>query len=113
MIIWFLTGLAIGVLSCGAVFAMFAHHVHKEIGKLHERVENPYPADIYRANARQSYEAAQRHRDQFGDLILGAWLSPHLLPNEHGELPSGICCQRATGEFYHERDPNRERAIDG
>ncbi len=26
-------------------------------------------------------------------------------PNDHGELPGGICCQRATGEFCYEHNP--------
>jgi hypothetical protein len=31
--------------------------------------------------------------------------SPWKLPNEHGELPGDICCQRATGKYCYEHDP--------
>jgi len=30
---------------------------------------------------------------------------PWEMPNEHGELPGGPCCQRAAGKFCYEHDP--------
>jgi hypothetical protein len=32
-------------------------------------------------------------------------LKPWEQPNEFGELPGSICCQRATGKFCYEHDP--------
>ena len=31
---------------------------------------------------------------------------PWMMPNENGELPGDVCCQRATGEYCYEHDPN-------
>ena len=33
-------------------------------------------------------------------------VNPWEAPNDHGEYPGGICCQRATGEFCYEHDKN-------
>lgn len=31
---------------------------------------------------------------------------PWELPNEYGEMPGGICCQRSVGKFCYDHDKN-------
>lgn len=40
-------------------------------------------------------------------------LPPWAMPNEHGERPGDICCQRATGSKCYEHDPANWRTVNG
>jgi hypothetical protein len=39
--------------------------------------------------------------------------TPWLQPGPDGELPGGICCQRATGKHCYEHDPANWKSVDG